>query len=789
MTRFFTGKIAPSPTAYEYWVDLNENPYGGVIKYYNGSEWVYINENLVEQDKELQQTINDIQNQLKNKADKSTTLSGYGITDAYTKSQTDTKVSEAISNVVGAAPDALDTLYEIAEALNNDEDFAASITTQLGNKLDKSTYNTDKATFATKTELNNKVDKVSGKQLSTNDFTNKYKTQLDELVDQIMIPEGGTAGQVLKKTANGVAWQNDAGLQDAPSDGKTYGRKDGQWAEVQSTVTKEDLEDLLSYGVEWDTTVSDPDLTRIGNPLLHKSLPVQSQLKGCVAVGSAIKYYLNPNDWSKKEDGTNAVLDGTDGSVRVHVPKFYGKSEIDGNKRRVRISTTQIDSSYTEIPEMLIDAYRATVDTTAGSTDTTAKMLSVVNTTTQFRGGNNSSTYDQYLGTDDFRTMLGKPRTNISRATARKYARNADSELLNYEYYKWVLYWLPVIEYATFNLQQSFNSQLTSDGYHQGGLGDGLSTMDGNCWGKIFGNNPITPCGYANNLGNFTGTKDITLPNYTFTPILDTTMQNWANVSNGTGTKDETLNITNVATANANLTNISYDRASGQITYHVTGVTEAQSIIFYTNNTTVATATQDGDIVVNWGNSVSTRYIRANFTGDCNITISYVSGTSTNITWSSKTLTIARYRGFENIFGDIWTNLDGIIINSSSELHPNDTEADVYTTTNPDNYGDDEAALSKMKYTGREADTESYIKEFDLGTKAEIIPIEVGDGAGPVTYKCDFHYRNTSKDFLRALVVGGDAHSGAINGVGAFHSNYSVGNAASLVGFRTYSLI
>lgn len=38
----------------------------------------------------------------------------------------------------------------------------------------------------------------------------------------------------------------------------------------------------LSYGVEWDTTVADPTCTRIGNPLYHKQLPIQSQYKGCL---------------------------------------------------------------------------------------------------------------------------------------------------------------------------------------------------------------------------------------------------------------------------------------------------------------------------------------------------------------------------------------------------------------------------------------------------------------------------------------------------------------------------
>ena len=32
----------------------------------------------------------------------------------------------------------------------------------------------------------------------------------------------------------------------------------------------------VAYGVEWDITVADPACTRIGNPLFHKSLPIQS---------------------------------------------------------------------------------------------------------------------------------------------------------------------------------------------------------------------------------------------------------------------------------------------------------------------------------------------------------------------------------------------------------------------------------------------------------------------------------------------------------------------------------
>ena len=57
------------------------------------------------------------------------------------------------------------------------------------------------------------------------------------------------------------------------------------------------LEEILAYGVQWDTTVSDPHLTRIGNMSLHKTLPIQSQLKGCIAQGNQVIYWLDESDW------------------------------------------------------------------------------------------------------------------------------------------------------------------------------------------------------------------------------------------------------------------------------------------------------------------------------------------------------------------------------------------------------------------------------------------------------------------------------------------------------------
>ena len=62
------------------------------------------------------------------------------LNNIYTKAETFSKseVTQKIKDIVGTAPAALDTLQEIAKALNDDSNFAGTITTELSKKADKS---------------------------------------------------------------------------------------------------------------------------------------------------------------------------------------------------------------------------------------------------------------------------------------------------------------------------------------------------------------------------------------------------------------------------------------------------------------------------------------------------------------------------------------------------------------------------------------------------------------------------------------------------------------------------
>lgn len=68
---------------------------------------------------------------------KPTTVSGYGITDAYTKTEVDTEISTAINGLIDTAPATLDTLNELAAALGDDANFATTVTTSIGTKVSK----------------------------------------------------------------------------------------------------------------------------------------------------------------------------------------------------------------------------------------------------------------------------------------------------------------------------------------------------------------------------------------------------------------------------------------------------------------------------------------------------------------------------------------------------------------------------------------------------------------------------------------------------------------------------
>lgn len=676
------------------------------------------------------------------------------------------------------------------------------------------------------------------------------------------IPAGGHERQIL-------SWE---------SDGKA------KWEDLSNMFTG--LEEFLAYGVEWDVTVADPHLTRIGNMSLHKTLPIQSQLKGCIAQGNKVIYWLDENDWrfrkdpkvisianSQNLDITGGIgyftivqkidlapgqyliqrdptgilspiilkvlsveqanpehiiynvhcsvesnkdevpptnleigsrLDGYDGTVRIYCPNFYIKSQIIGTKRRVWLSTVKIDNTWTYQHEILIDAYRSTVLNTVPenmgylSTLPVNSAISVVNTATYCRGGSNRRGNDKYLtgadGTeiDIFRTDLGKPRTNQTRSTWRTATKNAGNAMMNYDQYKNIFYWLYVVEYANFNCQETYNETLTEEGYHQGGMGLGVTTENLDYWNKYNGYCPLTPCGYLNEFGNRTAIKAMLRPAFD-TIVNGPTLISSHTATNGTSSissNNRVRTFTAINNTTSSFLYATYANAPGRVTYKVTGLEDGQSIRFEQSRGATVTllGTLEGNggeqtIEVEWPNNFTNREIRANFTGACNFTIEIESSVQATLTISERTFQVPRWRGFDNPFGDILTNLDGIIIDADANNHPNNMNY-VYTCQDPDKYADNLNGDGYEK-VGEEIHQDGYTKVFDLGDAAHIIPNVIGGNA--TTYKCDYHQVDSKNTILRVLIVGGGAQYGTGAGLGRFSSGREVSYSCTYVGFRSVS--
>lgn len=532
------------------------------------------------------------------------------------------------------------------------------------------------------------------------------------------IPKEGQESQILAWKANGEA----------------------KWEYLADMFTG--LEEILAYGVQFDITVADPHLTRIGNMSFHKSLPIQSQLKGCIAQGGKVIYWLNESDWRFRKEpitksvkltvaddvytitddifntlqydkqwirikqvpvqinsidtstGTatllvpdelkgsqvssimpielGAVLNGYDGTVRVYCPAFYIKSTVEGNVSKVWLSTSKINDTYTYQPEILVDAYRSTVLNSVPenmgylSTLPVNSAISVVNTNAYCRGGINRSDYDQYLTTDPFRTDLGKPLTNLSRSSMRTYSRNAKSQVLSYDQYKNIFYWLYVVEYANFNSQEDYNATLTDEGYRQGGIGVGITNMAN--WKEYNKNCPLTPCGYGNILGNRTDLIPLVIPD-----------------------------------------------------------------------------TDDGIV-------------------------------------HEQSMSMPRWRGFDNPFGDIYTTLDGIIIDTDVNNH-SDSMNYVYTCQDASKYAD--TLNDSYVKVGETPPEDGFTRAFNLGDAAHIIPSLMGGDS--TKYICDYHYIGRQSEPLRTLLVGGYANNSTKAGLSCLNLASYVSSAWEYAGFRSVS--
>lgn len=125
--------IKPNPASVKYWADLASNPNGGDLKYFNGKDWVYVNNTATSDIKDLR---SDLTSEISRVAGR------------------ENEIEAKIDALIGDAPEIMDSLPELIDVINNHAEL-----------------------------IEGKVDRQPGKGLSTNDYTTEEKNKLASLTN------------------------------------------------------------------------------------------------------------------------------------------------------------------------------------------------------------------------------------------------------------------------------------------------------------------------------------------------------------------------------------------------------------------------------------------------------------------------------------------------------------------------------------------------------------------------------------------------------------------------------
>ena len=277
-----------------------------------------------------------------------------------------------------------------------------------------------------------------------------------------------------------------------------YGDISTEWTPAWEDIP--DIEERYAYGVEWDMASSSPDGKRVGNMQLHRELPVQSKIRGCVLDNSGgVKKYLGASSWSQEDMSIDYLLE----AIMAEMDRFWIRFYIKGLKFGCMMSDTPMPG-YTYINKRYMSAFEGGIDRPSM---TLLSAYGVGSTNVNRRGGDNTSEWD-----NTYRSLLGCPVTNLTRDQFRQAARKRGSgwEMYTYNAHK-TLFWLFAVEYATLDSQKPFNAQKDANGFAQGGLGPGPTQMTD--WTNFNNANPLIPCGYTNEFGNGSGEKAYVVKN------------------------------------------------------------------------------------------------------------------------------------------------------------------------------------------------------------------------------------------------------------------------------------
>lgn len=258
---------------------------------------------------------------------------------------------------------------------------------------------------------------------------------------------------------------------------------------ITFNVTSQNLEEFDWYGVSWSETSSNPDCIRIGNMDMHRSLPIQSMMKPFAFQTQPLyKDQFLPMKENFSEAMYGHVNNGEAGqvastvNVMIKIPEFwYVDDYAPGTKTHNLKICPHAKPGWYHHKEAYVSAYEAF------NFDNKGRLVSM-------------------------RSVV--PTVNFNRTNGRTWARangfdgEAKWNLYTYEEHRAICH-LFLVEYATRNSQKAVNTELTPEGFRQGGLGSGCTTGTATINGAQTWS--FIPTGSSDSLGSGSGEVTVTI--------------------------------------------------------------------------------------------------------------------------------------------------------------------------------------------------------------------------------------------------------------------------------------
>lgn len=242
------------------------------------------------------------------------------------------------------------------------------------------------------------------------------------------------------------------------------------------------------YGVSWSETSSNPDCTRIGNVDMHRSLPIQSMMKGYIHFksGNPLHRMLKLNDnWTKCESYSaggwrdiDTLLEDNNVNVMIKIPEFWWINDyVESTETHNLKICPHAKPGWHHHKEAYVSAYEGYID------------------------GNYYRSYKNKIPSVGFTRSAIRPKARVN-------GLGNSWNIYTYNEHRAICH-LFLVEYATRNSQKAVNTKLTPEGFRQGGLGSGCTTGTATINGAQTWS--FIPTGSSDSLGSGSGEVTVTI--------------------------------------------------------------------------------------------------------------------------------------------------------------------------------------------------------------------------------------------------------------------------------------